>query len=397
MRNALFSIALVSACTSDLLVDEESRPIIGGTYDKNDLSVVGLATSGGDIFCSGTLVAPHIILTAGHCVEFGAPESIYFGSNPAKGGQFALVASALAHPDFDYDTLDNDIAVVLLAEDPPEDAELIPLMEETPAVGADARFVGFGFTEVEWGGDYGLKYQVTAPITAVDDSTFAYGIATCNGDSGGPAFITVGGKDAVAGITSWGDPTCEVFGVDTRVDAYLDWLTPILADDIVATCIDDDLCAQGCDEPDPDCPCAEDGLCTTACADWASDPDCPPECLADEVCWEECPERDEDCPIVPEGGDCARDFDCGENLCVDSACRRTCASSSECLDGEACAPVDEADVCLPVEEGCQCKLATRAPGWKPSVFLAIASFLFVSRQRRPVKARSVRNRRCSDR
>ena len=48
---------------------------------------------------------------------------------------------------------------------------------------------------------------------------------TCNGDSGGPAFADNGnGELLVAGVTSYGDFGCHDFGVDTRVDAYLDFL-----------------------------------------------------------------------------------------------------------------------------------------------------------------------------
>jgi hypothetical protein len=47
---------------------------------------------------------------------------------------------------------------------------------------------------------------------------------TCNGDSGGPAFAEVGGELLLAGVTSYGDPSCTQYGVDTRVDVYASFL-----------------------------------------------------------------------------------------------------------------------------------------------------------------------------
>jgi uncharacterized protein (TIGR03382 family) len=42
---------------------------------------------------------------------------------------------------------------------------------------------------------------------------------TCNGDSGGPAFMTLGGVEVIVGITSFGDSNCTQ-GSDTRVDVF---------------------------------------------------------------------------------------------------------------------------------------------------------------------------------
>jgi uncharacterized protein (TIGR03382 family) len=42
----------------------------------------------------------------------------------------------------------------------------------------------------------------------------------CFGDSGGPAFIYRGNRPYLAGVTSFGDENCSLYGVSTRVDAY---------------------------------------------------------------------------------------------------------------------------------------------------------------------------------
>lgn len=52
------------------------------------------------------------------------------------------------------------------------------------------------------------------------------GKGKCNGDSGGPSFVTQSdGTLLEVGITSFGDQNCEMFGADTRVDAEKQFIT----------------------------------------------------------------------------------------------------------------------------------------------------------------------------
>ena len=80
----------------------------------------------------------------------------------------------------------------------------------------------------------------------------------CNGDSGGPALFTKGGIEYVAGITSYGDRICQVYGISTAVQDYYDWIiskAPEVAAQYVEVCdngIDDD--GDGViDSADSDC------------------------------------------------------------------------------------------------------------------------------------------------
>ncbi|MBM4252826.1 MAG: trypsin-like serine protease [Deltaproteobacteria bacterium] len=53
---------------------------------------------------------------------------------------------------------------------------------------------------------------------------------TCNGDSGGPAFVkSASGRLLLAGVTSRGLPSCDRGGVYTLVPAYLDWIRTVVA------------------------------------------------------------------------------------------------------------------------------------------------------------------------
>ncbi len=54
---------------------------------------------------------------------------------------------------------------------------------------------------------------------------------TCNGDSGGPAFVkSRSGRLLLAGVTSRGLPSCDRGGVYTLVPAYLQWIRAQVAD-----------------------------------------------------------------------------------------------------------------------------------------------------------------------
>lgn len=309
-------------------------PIINGTYDPGDPAVVGLHDSQSDVpFCTGTLVSRHVVVSAGHCVEFGGPSWIYFGSDATQGGEWVPVRSFQAHPMFDYPTLANDISVVILDAPAPADVTPVPMASLPPAVGAQARFVGFGYTEVGPAGEYGRKYQMTTDITSVDATLFSYGVATCNGDSGGPAFLTVAGVEVLAGVTSSGDTPCATFGEDTRVDVYRDFIDPIVA--------------------------AQD----------------PPGCDGDDICVETCPARDTDCPIVGVGDPCESDFDCGDNFCQD-VCWQLCPTGS-CPDSLTCTPVTGGRMaCLDGgDDGCGCQPAGRRPRHRPLAWLLPATVI----------------------
>src|SRR5439155_6202199 len=97
--------------------------------------------------------------------------------------------------------------------------------------GKQVRFVGFGLDNATAQSGAGVKRQTT---TTLADHTalllhFTDGLhETCNGDSGGPAFMTIGGQEVIVGLTSYGDVNCNQGGYDTRVDALAAWVDPYI-------------------------------------------------------------------------------------------------------------------------------------------------------------------------
>ncbi|MDY0001798.1 MAG: serine protease [Polyangia bacterium] len=287
---ALAGAPAAGATDEDGETAAESRrqPIINGTLDTQPAhrAVVALTYgAGAQNFCSGTLIAPDVVLTAGHCLRSVTPGTVYvyFGSDVDQGGQWVSVAEVMPHPRYDGDAYTFDLGLLRLAEAAPADATPIPFLPATLGLqtadeGAAVEFVGFGRTESFTSG---RKLTVPGTVGKVCDGpevcslgagqvvpgAFGYSMAPggpCSGDSGGPAFILRGGVEHVAGVTSYGDENCAYYGVSTRPDAYAAWIEAFVAgvrEDCTTAEDEDHDTLAGCADPDcdgdPACPAGD--------------------------------------------------------------------------------------------------------------------------------------------
>lgn len=230
--------------------------------------------------CTGTLIAPDVVLTAAHCLDptlatfgFGEVQSLAFYVSPqadltsleVQGATIpdtAQIASDwVAHPQFDLDNLQSsggpinlkDVALVFL--DSPLDIEPAIVITSTESeqieVEADVSIVGWGMQTAEGGspwerppeGSTGKKVCAESFINEVGSHEFQVGgdsstSRKCHGDSGGPTYMKVSTdspkKWRVIGITShaYDESDCEKGGIDTRVDAWLEWIE----EEMIAAC-----------------------------------------------------------------------------------------------------------------------------------------------------------------
>ncbi|HMB07579.1 MAG TPA: trypsin-like serine protease, partial [Isosphaeraceae bacterium] len=210
-------------------------------------------------FCTGVVVAPTVVLTAAHC---GANITrVMAGGNQVRPNLDAdarqmAVRAVRVHPNYRGQPFhENDITVLILAS--PANVPPTPLATaEQLQAATEVELVGFGYNDPNRPLGFGTKRRVTAPLgpirLAPDDdlgglpSLFGFhpeyefvaarkglGRDTCNGDSGGPAYIRdAGGRFVVAGLTSRATReatvNCGDGGIYVRPDMFRSWINEVL-------------------------------------------------------------------------------------------------------------------------------------------------------------------------
>jgi hypothetical protein len=197
-----------------------------------------------DVLCSGTLVAPSVFLTAGHCTEFLPSigiSDVWVTFDPEFTASSTLHhGSFVTDPDYGYsgqEGLSNphDLAVILL-DDPVEG--IAPARLPTSNLLGSINLKGQRFTAVGYGTVRDIK--TTGPNAFYFDakrrwadqsfqnllkswldldmnpSTGSGG--TCYGDSGGPHFLGGTSSNLEVAITVTGDATCRATDKTYRLD-----------------------------------------------------------------------------------------------------------------------------------------------------------------------------------
>lgn len=234
-----------------------SAPIVGGSVDTTSRSTVALLLSHPDgtrALCSGSVIATQgsraYVLTAAHCVQ-GSVDNVYeavdwrdceAGGDSSKCFASYQVVSWQAHPGYDSETLENDIAMVIV-EGADATTAFTPALADDSSVAAGQvlELSGYGRTYAGPADDAApfntVRHKVSVNLEAktakwlrVDATT---GETACFGDSGGPAFAHVGGKLVVAGVASNADAECALLANYARVAlVYESFIAPIVdADD----------------------------------------------------------------------------------------------------------------------------------------------------------------------
>ncbi len=200
---------------------EERRIFITNGKPYSGHPSVGYLSIGGAGLCTATLVGKQTVLTAAHCIHQGASHIFYIqgSSYPAK--------AVVQHSGWNSQQLSNDIGLIRLSGAPPVTPSIVS--QQSPYPGLKLTLIGFGKTS-SYTNDAGTKRIATNNVKQVTSTRFTFAGTggsignTCKGDSGGPAFATLGGKEVQVGVTSAGATPCGTMGVDTRVDAYYNWL-----------------------------------------------------------------------------------------------------------------------------------------------------------------------------
>jgi tryptase gamma 1 len=236
------------------------------------LARIRIGTANANYYCSGTVVSPTVVLTAGHCVVNATAHirwprteyTVMTGGVGVGAGRISAVSQVALYTSYAMiggatsDRLpDDDLALLQLST--PTNAPAIKLASPTTDAAlyqgdTSAQIAGWGetaggsaalpstlqvadtvvqsqfFCGGRATGTFGVDYDVRSEICAMD--TPIDGQGACNGDSGGPLVAAeADGTMVEIGITSWLATGCRTALPDffTDIASFSSWLSPEIA------------------------------------------------------------------------------------------------------------------------------------------------------------------------
>ncbi|XP_015782661.1 trypsin-like [Tetranychus urticae] len=204
-------------------------------------------------FCGGTIIGNRWIVTAAHCANHIDNNNTIavLGAIDLTPFQYhvkAAINSTFVHPNYNQNTIENDIALLKTSEKidltgqnyPISSACLPESLDQQPS--GNAIVTGFGKTSESGGSSSTLLRAAEIPVMSLEACKEYYGNRvypkmlcagykegkhdSCQGDSGGPLVQIVDNHGVLVGVVSWGIGCARPAkpGVYTKVSSYIDWI-----------------------------------------------------------------------------------------------------------------------------------------------------------------------------
>jgi len=376
---------LVSCSAAETPTGSGARelPLNGGAPDNGYPGTVLMYWTDGfaAAVCSGTVVAPRVVVSAKHCyVDTGAAG---WTVNTGPSGQTQSLGVTDVLMSAGGGLLNEDLAVVLVGGD--INVDPVDIRRDFGGIrpGDSATLVGYGENSDD--GQTGRKYSGDADILGFgpieeagvgDQEMLLEGAAACGGDSGGSTLD--GSGDLIGVIVRGADVACDdsTFTVSTRIDGFLGLIDQGIQQSQGCVASGEEVCNWA----DDDCDGQMDEVCTTFGNDCSTYPCQPPfvctpiagsgapKCT--QICNPAAPPT-ESCPLgsycfafgcgvdgghcvvggavaaLEIGAPCTFDGECANYYCRDPGdgggqrCMVRCEDDAVCGAGSVCAPVTQ--------------------------------------------------------